>query len=214
MRPSFLPTEAVLTLGIASLIYDQRGVGQSAPEYWGRSFNDLAGDALAGIEFLKSRREIDPTRIGLYGPSNGAWVVGHAAARSKEVAFLIVVSGGGIPCWESKAYRVEAQARAAGLPEDSVKSAVAFMNKKFEVARTGQGWEELQCTIQSSRKEPWFQMVNAPSSLEGLREAWKGQFSYDPNPDLVSLKIPVLGIFGERDTETPATLLTARKSIA
>jgi len=85
-----------------------------------------------------------------------------------------------------------------------VKSAIAFMNKKFEVARTGQSWEELQRNIQSSRKEPWFQMVNAPSSLEGLREAWNGQFSYDPNSDLVSLKIPVLGIFGELDTETPA----------
>jgi uncharacterized protein len=112
--------------GIASLIYDKRGVGDSSPELdWGRSsFNDLAGDDLAGVQFLRTRNEIDPKRVGLYGPSNGAWVVEYAAARSKDVALIIVVSGGGIPSWESEVFRVEAQARANGLPEDSIKGAV------------------------------------------------------------------------------------------
>jgi dienelactone hydrolase len=192
--------------GVASLIYDKRGVGASAPELdWGRSsFDDLAGDALAGVQFLKSRAEIDRKRIGLYGPSNGGWVVELAAARSKDVAFIVVVSGGGIPSWESEVFRVEAQARANGLSENSVTSAVAFMQRKFDVARTGQGWEQFQTLIENSRKEPWFQSVNAPRSLESLRGAWIGQFSYNPYSDLTKLKVPILAIFGELDTETPA----------
>jgi hypothetical protein len=60
--------------GVASLIYDKRGVGQSAPELdWGRSsFDDLAGDALAGVSFLKSRKEITPERSAYMAPATAA----------------------------------------------------------------------------------------------------------------------------------------------
>ena len=198
--------------GIASLIYDKRGVGASAPELdWGRaSFSDLAGDALAGVRLLQGRREVDGRRIGLYGPSNGAWVVEYAAARSQNVAFMVVISGGGIPAWESEVYRVEAQARDQEFSEDEVHDAVKFMQQKFAVARSGEGWEDFQKVMDQSRSKRWFHLVNAPGSLERLREAWSGQFSYDPFLDLQKLRIPVLGIFGALDTETPALRIAAR----
>lgn len=193
--------------GIASLIYDKRGVGESSADFvdWGRSsFEDLAGDALAGVQFLKTHKEINPKKIGLYGPSNGGWVVELAAARSKDIAFLIVLSGGAIPSWESEVYRVEAETRAEGFSEDETRAAVAFMQQKFEVARSGQGWEQFAALIKKSRQERWFPFVAAPRSLELLQEAWNGQFKYDPNTDLRKLKIPVLAVFGESDTEVPA----------
>lgn len=198
--------------GIASLIYDKRGVGESAPDLdWGRSsFEDLAGDALAGVRLLKTRKEINSRKIGLYGPSNGGWTVEMAAARSKDVAFIIVNSGGGVPSWESEVFRVEAETRAEGFSENETKAAVAFMRQKFEVARTGQGWEQFQSLVEKSRQEKWFRFVAAPSSLERLREAWTGQFSYDPDADLQKLRIPVLGLFGDLDTETPAKQIADR----
>ena len=192
-------------VGVATLIYDKRGVGASSPELvdWGRSSrDDLAGDALAGVQLLKSRPEINPRRIGLYGPSNGGWVVEYAAIHSPDVAFIIVVSGGAIPGWQSELYRVEAETRAEGFSADEVKAAVAFMQQKFEVARTGQGWEQFAALIERSRKENWFQFVLAPRSLERLRESWD---PYDPYADLQKLSIPVLAIFGELDTEVPST---------
>src|SRR5262249_4714910 len=198
-------------VGIASLIYDKRGVGASSPELdWGRStFDDLAGDALAAVQFLKTRKDVNAKRIGLYGPSNGGWVVEYAAAHSKDVAFIMVVSGGGIPSWESEVYRVEAEMSAEKFSEDAIKSAVAFMRQKFEVARTGEGWEQFQSLMNGVRKEKWFHFVNAPRSLDRLREAWAGQFAYDPGPDLQKLRIPVLALFGELDTETPAGRIAA-----
>lgn len=198
--------------GVASLIYDKRGVGASAPELdWGRSsFDDLAGDALAGVQLLKTRKEINPRKIGLYGPSNGGWTVEKAAARSNDVAFIIVNSGGGVLSWESEVFRVEAETRAEGFSENEITEAVLFMRKKFEVARTGQGWEQFQSLIEKSRKERWFRFVAAPRSLERLREAWTGQFSYDPYADLQKLRIPVLGLFGESDTEVPARQIADR----
>jgi pimeloyl-ACP methyl ester carboxylesterase len=198
-------------VGIASLIYDKRGTGGSSPELdWGRSsISDLAGDALSGVQFLQSRPGFDPQHIGLYGPSNGAWVVEYAASRSADVAFLIVVSGGGIPEWESELYRVEAQASAAGLSQASIRNASEFMREKFRVARTGQGWDHLDGLVEASRRADWFSLVNAPRSLSRLREAWNGQFAYDPRKDLKKLNVPFLAIFGELDTETPAKRIAA-----
>lgn len=47
-------------LGFAVLSYDKRGTGKSTGE---REDIGLDGDALAGIEMLRQRKDIDPKRI-------------------------------------------------------------------------------------------------------------------------------------------------------
>ena len=79
--------------GIASLIYDKRGCGDSTGDWHTSGFNDLAADALAGLELLRNRPEINNRQIGLWGISQGGWLVGLAASQSTNVAFIINVSG-------------------------------------------------------------------------------------------------------------------------
>src|SRR5262249_19172133 len=57
--------------GIATLVYDKRGVGRSGGDYRDESFDDFAADALAGVHYLQSRTEIDGKRVGLRGRSHG-----------------------------------------------------------------------------------------------------------------------------------------------
>jgi pimeloyl-ACP methyl ester carboxylesterase len=87
--------------GFAVLRYDKRGVGGSGGVYEvagnvansERVFPILAGDMVAGVEFLKTRPEIDPARIGLFGVSQAGWIVPLAASRSADVRFMILVVG-------------------------------------------------------------------------------------------------------------------------
>ena len=87
--------------GFAVLRYDKRGVGGSGGAYEvagnvansERMFPILAGDMLAGVEFLKTRPEIDPSRIGLFGVSQAGWIIPLAASRSPDVKFMILVVG-------------------------------------------------------------------------------------------------------------------------
>src|SRR5262245_56982969 len=69
------------SLGFAVLRFDKRGVGESTGTYvfvgtkdspW--VFPQLASDVAAGIRFLRSRPEIDPKRIGLFGTSQAGWI--------------------------------------------------------------------------------------------------------------------------------------------
>src|SRR6266567_756786 len=59
--------------GIACLIYDNRGAGDSTG-YPRASFDDLAADALAGVQFLKSRQDINRQQVGLFAGSQGGWI--------------------------------------------------------------------------------------------------------------------------------------------
>ena len=86
--------------GIAVLIYDKRGRGESTGDFSTAGIEALAADALAGVGYLQTRAEIQPDRIGLWGTSQGAWVVSLAASQSDEVAFVIAASAAGMSIGE------------------------------------------------------------------------------------------------------------------
>jgi pimeloyl-ACP methyl ester carboxylesterase len=78
--------------GIAALIYDKRGTGQSGGTYESRRpYENLVKDALSAIAFLKARREIAPSQIGIWGLSQGAEISATAANRSEDIQFIIAV---------------------------------------------------------------------------------------------------------------------------
>ena len=86
--------------GYAVLRHDKRGTGESTGKFQGvgiengeATLNDLADDALAGVEFLKNHDAIDPTTIGLMGISQAGWIIPLAASKSPDVAFGISWSG-------------------------------------------------------------------------------------------------------------------------
>src|SRR3954468_7990577 len=85
--------------GFAVLRFDKRGVGESTGTFvfvgtkdspW--VFPQLASDVVAGVRFLRTRPEIDPRRIGLFGGSQAGWVL-PIAARDVDVAFMVLWSG-------------------------------------------------------------------------------------------------------------------------
>jgi dienelactone hydrolase len=79
--------------GIVTLAYDKRTVGYSLFQ---RSYAQLADDALAAVRLLRSNPKVDPTKVGLWGESEGTWVVALAASRSTDVAFVILVGASGV----------------------------------------------------------------------------------------------------------------------
>lgn len=83
--------------GIASWIYDKRGVGKSGGVYThdvdSARFELLAADAIAGVKMLSKRPDIDTNRIGVWGISQAGWIIPIVAARTPEVDFTVILSG-------------------------------------------------------------------------------------------------------------------------
>nr|ANY57981.1 hypothetical protein [uncultured bacterium] len=75
--------------GIVALVYDKRTVGYSFAR---RDYGLLADDAVALARLLRGRPDVDPQRTGLWGVSEGGWVVPLAAAREPGLSFVILVN--------------------------------------------------------------------------------------------------------------------------
>jgi pimeloyl-ACP methyl ester carboxylesterase len=111
--------------GWAVLRYDPPGVGQSTGEAGFESLDMRAEEAAAALRHLQTHPDIQSDQVGLWGISQGGWVIAMAAARyPKDVAFVISVSGSGISVAEQQVYSIRAQSEAAGMAEDDVSKAV------------------------------------------------------------------------------------------
>lgn len=203
--------------GVASLLYDKRGVGESAgASHDLASWDDLAGDVEGALAYLRSRTGVvDASRIGLVGQSQGTWMLSKVGARDPGLSFFVFISGNGMSAGEQETYRTGALMAAAGFPAAEVERARAFQRQKFEVARTGLGWSALDSAMARMRADSvrWFPGYGAGAaarSLALLRLYGVLQFNYDPRPDLRRIRAPVLVVMGERDVVFPPALVVQR----
>ncbi|MBN6054716.1 prolyl oligopeptidase family serine peptidase, partial [Nonomuraea sp. RK-328] len=98
--------------GLSVLVYDKRSVGYSLFE---RSYAQLAGDALGAVAALREQPGVDPAKVGVWGLSEGGWVAPMAAARSRDVAFVVLVGANSQQPLVQQAWAVHAGLRAAGV---------------------------------------------------------------------------------------------------
>jgi pimeloyl-ACP methyl ester carboxylesterase len=200
-RESVLPFARFLVRrGIAVLGYDKRGVGDSSGDWKGASFDELADDAVSAFEYLKTRDDIDPARIGMLGVSQAGWILPLAAVKAPDLAFLISVSGAGVPAAETVIDHARNEMTSAGMPAAVVEQIVTLMTLQHDYARTGRGWD----AYAARRSALADKMGGPPESFPGTPDhphwqAIRRQYFHDPAPTLRRLRPPVLAIFGELD---------------
>lgn len=192
--------------GIASLIYDKRGVGLSTGDHDKASLHDLAGDALAALEFLGERREIDRKQIGLHGNSAGGWVAAIVANRTKiPLAFIITNVGPAESVSDQQIHVAKYSMRQSGIdftPEEYA-AAAAHMGLVEDFAYTGKGWEALRSSVAKAKQTRWARFVDLPESESYEDIVWVHLNQYDPGPDLKRITIPFLALYGGGDYVVP-----------
>ena len=179
--------------GVAALTYDKRGCGTSMGDWRQSGFDDLAGDALAGLERLKDRPDINPHQIGLWGSSQGGWIVSLAASRSTNVAFIISVSGAGTTPEAQGVYCIEHWMNLTGFSETDTHEAVSIYLLNSRCIQTGSGWDKFKAAREAVQKKPWFKANPYLGCCDSSAEKqWKLIWNYDPVPALRKLHCPVL----------------------
>ena len=131
-RSSYSTVAGLITLRMAVLTYDKRGVGQSqgscCPYTDAGYFPLLAQDVLAGVRRIAQHPDVRADMVGLFGFSQGGWVVPVAAAEApSEVAFTIIGSGPAVSLGEELLYSRlsgEDQCRATGTSADEIDRAL------------------------------------------------------------------------------------------
>ena len=114
-RDSYRPeAEAFARAGTVVLIYDKRAEYSRATS----SFSDLADDAVAGVRLLHARPDVQPSKVGVWGHSEGGWVAPLAASRSAAVNFVVVAGASALPAdrtqiWSNRTYLTHAGVKQA-----------------------------------------------------------------------------------------------------
>jgi pimeloyl-ACP methyl ester carboxylesterase len=197
------------------LIYDKRGVGRSSGDWQRSSFEDLAGDAVAGVNYLLTQPEISKSHIGLMGSSQGGWIAPMAALLSTNVSFVIVKSAAGVTPEREELERTELLMHERGFSAAEVQDAIGLYKQTIEYAFTGNGWEQLSAAQEKASHEKWGGYGIFP------KDSWwfkfiKLNFRHDPIPVLQKLHCPVLVIFGGKDPNLPldVSVLNVNRALA
>ena len=215
-RPFLVLADYLTRQGIAVLRVDDRGVGRSTGDFSPATSEDFASDVLAGIAYLKTRKEINPKKIGLIGHSEGGIIAPMVAVKSPDVAFIVLMAGTGLTGEEILYLQGALIFRAMGVSEEDIAKNRQFNEKIFSVLKEEEDIEIIEKILRQMFMADWEKMseeekkaigdpeVYLNAQLQSLLSPWLKFFlTYDPKPTLSKVKCPVLAINGEKDLQVP-----------
>jgi uncharacterized protein len=212
-KPFLVLADFLTRRGIAVLRVDDRGVGGSAGKSSDLTLEDMADDVLAGVAFLKARRDIDAKHIGLVGHSEGGIVGPLAATKSSDVAFIVMLAGTGVNGEEIVKLQAESIIRSEGAPEYAIGENRVIQQLLVEAFR---GASDEQTAIARARAAWQKRKLGSDGLLSGADKAVEAQITafsatemrsflfHDPAPILRKVKVPVLALNGARDVQVSA----------
>lgn len=218
-KPFWVIADYLTRNGIAVLRCDDRGVGESKGDHAAATNEDFAGDAEAAVNYLKSRKEINPKKIGVIGHSAGGTIAFMLAARSKDVAFIVSMAGAAIKGDSLMLKQSEMILKSNGMPEAAWQMSKPVLRTRYALLCQDKSVEEIRkdlyanvtSSIPSTQLHDPTVAKQMESQLNTMTSPWYLHFMrYDPTDDLRKTKCPVLAINGDKDIQVDAEMnLTA-----
>lgn len=212
--------DALNRKGFAVLRYDKRGVGGSSGDYDAATTADFASDAEAAVAWLKTQPQIDASRIGVLGHSEGGVIAPAVAAADKSVAFVVMVAG---PCIRGdKLFVLQSAmtAKAYGAPDDYIAKRKVFDQELYSAILSAPSesaaFDHAKALVAQGVADKIVDANEAESLPKDDTRRWERYFlAYDPAPTLARLTVPVLALNGSLDVQVPAKedLAAAREAL-
>ena len=202
-KPFWIIADYLTRNGIAVLRVDDRGVGGSTGSTADSTSEDFAGDVICEVNFLKTRKEINSSKIGLIGHSEGGIISPIAANKSQDVAFIVMMAGTGLTGEETLYLQNKLILKAAGATDEMIDKQIDFLKEEFAILKN----ETDEKIIEEKTRELLVkQYGNNKEVIEkGLKQMLNPWFqfflTYDPSPALKKVKCPVLALNGSLDTQ-------------
>ena len=214
-RPFLVLADHLTRNGVAVLRVDDRGIGGSDLGNMNATSENFMLDVLAGVEYLKTRQDIDAKKIGLIGHSEGGMIAPMAAARSKDVAFIVMMAGLGQRGDDLIYTQTELIHRASGMDKAATTRVTETLRAVNTIAKTETDAKRAEQEINSTidRQLAAIADTQQKADFEGLAASLKSRMAmftspwyryfitFDPAPTLGKVKVPVLAINGERDLQ-------------
>ncbi|HEX7069310.1 MAG TPA: alpha/beta fold hydrolase [Rhodothermales bacterium] len=219
-KPFAVLADYLTRRGIAVLRHDDRGVGGSTGDFATALTPDFAEDAVAAVNFLRDRDEIDEDRVGLVGHSEGGLSGPLAALAAPEaVNFLVLLAPPGISGDQILYLQDSLMMAAAGASKEMIEVTRTRKDALFPVIRSVEGVDERRDSLMkvmssfefAAEEQAYYDSAGVSldqliaQQVSMMSSDWFRWFmTYDPAPTLRKLAVPVLAIIGEKDLQVPA----------
>ncbi|GAC1623107.1 MAG: hypothetical protein NVS9B10_07810 [Nevskia sp.] len=210
-KPFRTLAEALTAAGYAVLRYDKRGVGESGGSIETITMRDLTRDAEAAFDYLRSRPDVDPKRVGLLGHSEGGMIAPLIAVHRAEVAWLVLLGAPTIPGRDIVLYQNAQGVRDRGRSEDEAQQAVESARTLFEIVMRDEPEAQRDIELAAALEAERVARNLPPKFVEDQKRSlllphFGALLAYDPLPVLKAVHQPVLMLYGERDHQVPPAL--------
>jgi fermentation-respiration switch protein FrsA (DUF1100 family) len=215
-KPFLVLSDHLTRNGIGVLRFDDRGTAKSKGDFKSATTADLSTDAEAAVAYLLTRPEVNKKQIGLIGHSEGGLIAPIVAARNKNVSYIVLMAGTGIPGDELLLKQEELITRATGSSEEEIANMKAMNQQAFTLIRTEKDTaklrRELTEHVTAALKATPPKDIPAGMSIDAFAQAQINQIMtpwmlyflrYDPRPTLLKVKCPVLALNGSKDLQVP-----------
>ena len=187
--------------GVAVLRFDDRGVGKSSGPA-ATTTADLVSDAQAGLNYLRTRPEIDLSHLGLVGHGEGGNVALLTAAQPLPPAFVVALAAYGLPGRDIVVQQQATTLRTLGTEVPQIEAATKRQQAMLEIIRQTTDNAQAQAIVANMLKQNNAAIDNATaqsSAAEMTSARYRYFLAFNPIEKLSAVSCPVLLLNGTAD---------------
>jgi len=217
-KPFLVLSDYLTRKGIAVLRCDDRGVGKSGGKFSTATTLDFAMDAEAALDFLKTRSDIDTTKLGLIGHSEGGLIAPVIASERKDVNFIVLMAGTGVTGEKILITQTVEIQKADSADEKSIQHGQVINQKIYDILKKNPDNDKAAVTIrkvmqkenEASRKKGSADTMSSASieqNIKTVTSPWFRTFlTLDPQVYLKKVHCYVLAINGDLDLQVDSKI--------
>lgn len=191
-KPFAVIADALARAGIATLRYDDRGFSGYKGNINDCTTEDFKNDALAGVEFLRTRFD----KVGVIGHSEGGTIALMLAAEQKA-DFIVSLAGMVVSGAETLVWQNKVALQGSGLTDEQIDSYCKMLEKAFDVRANGGRMPD-----PDDYDVPEVLMQNYWAVVAQIQMPYMRHFlTLDIRPLLGNITCPVLALNGTKDIQ-------------
>ena len=132
-KPYLVLADQLTKNGIGVLRYDERGVGESQGNFETAAINEFSSDVKAAINYLKTRKEVNASKIGLIGHSIGGVIAPKVAVENGNIDFIVLMAAPGINGDKVMLSQKAALERLMGYNEMQISQSQDFVKGAYDI---------------------------------------------------------------------------------
>lgn len=217
-KPFLVIADHLTRNGVAVLRLDDRGIGKSTGDFNTATSADFVDDISAAVDFLKTRPEIDASKIGLIGHSEGGMIGPMVAAERSDVAYVVMLAGLGTSGEQVLKEQGQLISKAEGISDEGLKYYAEYQGNLLNFIKQEDDVTKLRKKIRKYnekflkscpteiQEELGLDAEGAERTMKSMITPWFRYFvTLDPVSYLPKVKCPVLAVNGDKDLQVPST---------